>query len=64
MVGLEQGIFPWRNEDGEQLTESRRLFYVGITRAKEKVYLLYSGFTEVRGNRYNNGPSVFPRKAA
>ncbi len=42
--GLEDGIFPSRRafEDIEQMEEERRLFYVSITRAKEKVFLTYS----------------------
>ena len=42
--GLEEGIFPSRRafEDVEQMEEERRLFYVAITRAEEKVYLTYS----------------------
>lgn len=61
MVGLDQGSFPWNNETGDKLAESRRLFYVGITRAKTEVYLLFSGFTEHNGRRFNNGPSIFLR---
>ncbi len=44
IAGLEEGIFPSRRtfEDIEQMEEERRLFYVAITRAKEKVYLTYA----------------------
>lgn len=46
MVGLEAGEFPNNFEQsGERLEEVTRLFYVGVTRAKELVYLLY-GFKE------------------
>ncbi len=43
IAGLEEGIFPSRRafEDIEQMEEERRLFYVAITRAEEKVYLTY-----------------------
>lgn len=39
LIGLQQGLFPLsRNQD---LEEERRLFYVGLTRAKEKLYLSF-----------------------
>lgn len=41
IVGMEEGTFPiWRsNESSEELEEERRLFYVGMTRAQERLYL-------------------------
>ncbi len=44
IVGLEEGLFPLQrsSEDDKELEEERRLFYVGITRAREKVYLSYA----------------------
>ena len=42
--GREEGLFPLsRSHDSlEELEEERRLFYVGITRAKEKLYLSHA----------------------
>ena len=42
--GLDDGLFPLYNslEDKESLEEERRLFYVALTRAEERVYLLYA----------------------
>ena len=44
LSGLEEGLFPLSRskEDPEDFEEERRLFYVGLTRAKEKVYLSWS----------------------
>ncbi|MBI5653467.1 MAG: UvrD-helicase domain-containing protein [Chloroflexi bacterium] len=42
MIGMEEGLFPHSRslEDPAQMEEERRLCYVGITRAKEKLYLV------------------------
>ena len=44
MVGLEEGLFPHSRalEDKSEMEEERRLMYVGITRAKEKLFLSYA----------------------
>ncbi len=44
IAGLEEGLFPLSNSllDRKELEEERRLFYVGITRAMNKLYLLYA----------------------
>jgi len=44
IAGLEEGLFPLQrsSDSDKELEEERRLFYVGITRAREKVYLSYA----------------------
>ncbi len=44
LTGLEDGLFPLYNslQDKQELEEERRLFYVGLTRAKQNVFLLYA----------------------
>lgn len=59
MVGLDLGSLPWRNESPEKLRESRRLFYVGLTRARDEVHMLYSGFVEGRYGPMRHGRSPF-----
>lgn len=51
LIGLEAGTFPdFRSErDGRKLEEERRLFYVGITRTKDKLFL---SFAESRRDSY------------
>ncbi|WP_338747194.1 ATP-dependent helicase [Pseudomonas putida] len=59
MVGLDLGNLPWRNESAEKLRESRRLFYVGLTRARDEVHMLYSGFVDGRYGPMRQGRSPF-----
>jgi DNA helicase-2/ATP-dependent DNA helicase PcrA len=44
IAGLEEGLFPLSRslEDPSELEEERRLFYVGMTRAKERLFLSYA----------------------
>ena len=62
IVGLEEGIFPNVNgytEDPEDLEEECRLCYVGITRAKDKLYLSYANQRRLYGSLQHNLPSRF-----
>ena len=60
MMGMDQGRIPdWRANE-QRKREERRLFYVGLSRAKEEVHMTYSGWTENRyGRRFFKGPSEF-----
>ncbi|MFA6928842.1 MAG: UvrD-helicase domain-containing protein [Lentisphaeria bacterium] len=62
IAGVENGLLPYGNniEDEQKLEEERRLFYVGITRARKAVYLLYCMSRFFWGKRdYNRQPSHF-----
>jgi len=61
IVGMEEGLFPHSRSlfDINQLEEERRLAYVGITRAKEHLYLTYASRRLYFGQRASNPPSRF-----
>ncbi len=61
--GMEDGLFPHQRQgngqSGEDSEEERRLFYVAITRAKEKLFLSFANFRTIFGSRNINAPSEF-----
>lgn len=61
MVGMEEGLFPHSRSmlDPEAMEEERRLAYVGITRAKDKLFLLHTRSRLYFGTRSNNVVSRF-----
>jgi len=62
VAGLDEGLFPLHNslDDKKELEEERRLFYVALTRAEERVYLLYATNRRRMGVEVANGlPSRF-----
>lgn len=61
IVGLNEGSLPHARslDDREALYEERRLFYVGITRAKDRLYLVYSQFRNAYGYAELQAPSRF-----
>jgi len=64
IVGVEQGLLPHEHErsdtdDEEELEEERRLFFVGITRAKQGLYISYARYRTIRGQTLRTIPSQF-----
>ena len=59
ITGLEEGIFPHMGKAGEELEEERRLFYVGITRARDELYLTSVRRRFMYGNVQIMPPSTF-----
>jgi DNA helicase II / ATP-dependent DNA helicase PcrA len=61
MAGMEEGLFPHSRSllDKEQMEEERRLAYVGITRAKQKLYLTFARKRLVYGSISSAMPSRF-----
>ena len=64
ITGMEEGIFPHSKSlfDPGSLEEERRLCYVGLTRAKEKVWLLRAYRRRVWGDHQINSPSRFVKE--
>ena len=63
MVGMEEGLLPHarsiNSEDEEDMAEERRLAYVGITRAKHRLYLVHASQRAMWGNSELQTPSRF-----
>jgi DNA helicase-2/ATP-dependent DNA helicase PcrA len=60
LIGMEEGIFPHSRSIEEQgIEEERRLCYVGMTRAQERLTLLHASSRMLYGGRNHNLPSRF-----
>lgn len=61
LAGLEEGLFPHQRsiEEPGRLEEERRLCYVGITRARQRLYLTYAESRRLYGQETYNPPSRF-----
>ena len=64
MAGVEEGLFPNKMsmDDPERLEEERRLCYVGITRAMEKLFISYAETRRLYGNETFNAVSRFVKE--
>lgn len=64
LVGMEENLFPHKMsmEEAGRLEEERRLCYVGITRAMEKLYITYAESRRMYGDVNQNRPSRFIRE--
>lgn len=63
ITGLEQGIFPRADKSAAELEEERRLFYVGITRAQDELYITSCAARRMYGRTEFMQPSVFLQEA-
>jgi DNA helicase-2/ATP-dependent DNA helicase PcrA len=65
LVGLEEGIFPHNRslDDPEQMEEERRLMYVGVTRAMERLFLTWAQHRTQWGRTQRCVPSRFLKEA-
>ena len=61
IVGLEEGLFPYESDfdESRDKEEERRLMYVAITRAREKLYLTYASYRTMFGSKNATLPSQF-----
>ena len=63
ITGLENGIFPRGDKTGSELEEERRLFYVGITRAQNELYVTSCARRRLYGRTEFMEPSIFIEEA-
>jgi DNA helicase-2/ATP-dependent DNA helicase PcrA len=63
MTGIEQGVFPRDDKQGDDLEEERRLFYVGATRAMDELYLCTCALRRMFGRTMPMSPSLFLSEA-
>lgn len=59
VTGLEEGLFPINRDDSDEMEEERRLCYVAMTRAREKLFMTYAQRRRTYGKMYENVPSRF-----
>ncbi len=62
LAGMEDGLFPHQRsieDSGGRLEEERRLCYVGLTRARERLYLSYAEVRRMHGSESHSRPSRF-----
>jgi DNA helicase-2/ATP-dependent DNA helicase PcrA len=61
MTGMEETIFPHTRAlyDATEMEEERRLCYVGMTRAREELYMIYASGRMLYGTTQHNAPSRF-----
>ena len=64
LVGLEEGVFPSLrcSDDPKEIEEERRLFYVGVTRAKNNLYMTLAKKRTIFGSTSFNAPSRFVKE--
>jgi DNA helicase-2/ATP-dependent DNA helicase PcrA len=64
LCGLEEGLFPHQrsSEDADKLEEERRLCYVGMTRARQRLFLIHAETRRLHGQDYFPAPSRFLRE--
>jgi DNA helicase-2/ATP-dependent DNA helicase PcrA len=64
LTGMEEEIFPYQrqgHDEPEEIDEERRLAYVAITRARERLYILHAGMRTLFGKTRYSSPSRFLR---
>ncbi|MBI3754415.1 MAG: ATP-dependent helicase [Deltaproteobacteria bacterium] len=60
IAGVEDGLIPYTlNRDDSDIEEERRLFYVGMTRAKDELFLLHVRNRFLYGKQLTQPPSPF-----